>query len=146
MRQVVQAVGTMLPDEYLDLLRHSNGEGDLCLAPGWFVLSSVAEMIDILNDDFYREQFNGFLFFGGNGGLEMLAFDRRVENGWTIVMIDPIAGPESAETIAADFGEFVRAIGIECDDDLTPNVLRLGAGPRQGQLGHAPSEPPHKSC
>jgi hypothetical protein len=59
------------------------------------------------------EQFPSFLFFGSNGGLELLAFDLRSGPPWPIVMIDPIAGPESAEEIAPDLATFVKAIGLE---------------------------------
>jgi hypothetical protein len=55
------------------------------------------------------------MFFGSNGGLESIAFDLRVGPPWPIVMIDQIAGPESAKEIAANMGAFIEAIGIEAE-------------------------------
>ena len=101
------------------LLRFSNGgEGDLALPPRFFVLDSVAEILDSLNDRFLTEQFPGFVFFGGNGGLERFALDlNSAVPPFPVVMIDPIAGPESAMQIAPDFSVFVEAIGLEYHDE-----------------------------
>ncbi len=54
-----------------------------------------------------------FFVFAGNGGLESIAFDLRNGPPFPVVMIDPIAGPESAEQIAPDIVAFIEAIGIE---------------------------------
>jgi len=54
----------------------------------------------------------GLLFFGSNGGLERIAFDMRSSRPpWPIVMIDPVAGNDSAVPIAHHLEEFVEAIG-----------------------------------
>ncbi|MFO0913560.1 MAG: SMI1/KNR4 family protein [Pirellulales bacterium] len=107
-----------IPEPLLDLLRQTNGgEGDLALPPLLFVLDTVDDIIDGLNDAFLKEEFPQFLFFGGNSGLERIAFDLRKDTQpLPIVMIDPIAGPESAETIAPDIETFIAAIGVEFDD------------------------------
>src|SRR5260221_4294030 len=64
------------PDEYLDLLRFSNGgDGELALPPMWFLLFEIKLTINLRSDEFYRNEFPNFLFFGSNGGLEMIAFD-----------------------------------------------------------------------
>ena len=104
-----------LPDELIALLRFSNGgEGDLALPPLLFALDSVEQIVEGMQDPFYKQMFPGFLFFGGNGGLEKIALDLRAGTPpWPVVMIDPIAGPESAEVIAANFATFVTAIGHE---------------------------------
>jgi hypothetical protein len=103
-----------VPDGLVDLLRYSNGgEGDLALAPGWFVLDSVDVIAGSFDDAHLEEQFDGFLFFGGNGGLERIALDCRGEAPFPVVMIDPIAGPGSAETVAPDIESFIAAIGLE---------------------------------
>ena len=104
-----------LPDELIALLRFSNGgEGDLALPPLLFALDPVEQIVEGMQDPFYKEEFPGFLFFGGNGGLEKIAFDLRAgAPPWPVVMIDPIAGPESATVIAPDFAAFVMAIGHE---------------------------------
>jgi hypothetical protein len=121
--RLVNASPHCLPEILLDLLRLSNGgEGSLALAPQWFVLKNVCEIIASIGDEFLRQAFPGFLFFGGNGGLESIAFECR--NGvepWPIVMIDLIAGPESAERIAANVEVFVQAIGLEYDGNYHAN-------------------------
>lgn len=112
--RLVQACKIKPPGEYLDLLRCSNGgEGDLALPPLIFVLFNVDEVLEMLKDSFYREEFSDFLFFGGNGGLEQIAFDLSKGEPYPIVMIDPIAGAESAVEIAPNMAQFIEAIGLE---------------------------------
>jgi hypothetical protein len=108
-----------LPDELLDLLRLSDGgEGDLALAPRCFILDGVEEALRSLQDPHDREHFAGFVFFGGNGGLERIALDcREGTPPWPVVMIDPIAGPGSAEVIAPSFAVFLSAVGLPYPDE-----------------------------
>jgi hypothetical protein len=116
--RLVESCRVKPPDEYLALLRFSNGgEGDLALPPLLFVLFDVDEALRTWSDSFYREEFTDFLFFGGNGGLEQIAFDLRRGEPYPIVMIDPIAGSESAEEIAPDMARFIEAIGLEYADE-----------------------------
>jgi hypothetical protein len=118
-RRLVSLSPVRLPDELLDLLRFSDGgEGELALAPCWFVLDSVAEIVRGLQDPVEREEYPGFVFFGGNGGLERIALDAREgAEPWPVVMIDPIAGAGSAERIASSMADFVDAIGLVLPDD-----------------------------
>jgi hypothetical protein len=103
-----------LPLEYVALLRFSNGgEGPLALVPLYFQLYSVKDCIELCHSKNIIEQFPDFIFFGSNGGLESIAFDLRTGPPWPIVMIDPIAGPESAERIAPDMSAFIAAVGRE---------------------------------
>jgi len=104
-----------LPVELLELLRFSNGgEGPIALPPECFCMDSVDEIVNGLSDEFLIAAFPGFLFFGGNGGLERIAVDLRNKNApWPIVMIDPVAGIVSAKVIAPDAATFVEAIGLE---------------------------------
>jgi hypothetical protein len=120
-----------LPDELLDLLRFSDGgEGELALAPCWFVLAPcwfvldpVAEIIRSLRTPVEQAEYPGFVFFGGNGGLERIALDARDgSEPWPVVMIDPIAGAGSAERIAPDMEHFVNAIGLEHPQDDAASV------------------------
>ena len=105
-----------LPPEYLELLRFCDGGfGELNAAPLLFGLDSADEAVEYNESEFRREQFPDFWFFGGNGGLERIAFDLRAGPPWRIVMIDPIAGPESAEIIAPDMATFIGMIGIAAD-------------------------------
>ena len=113
--RLTRASPVALPQDFLQLLRFSNGgEGDLALPPLMFVLDSVDDIVAGFRDPFLTEYFPGFLFMGGNGGLERIAFDLRGRvPPWPIVMIDPIAGPDSAVQIASDIQSFVAAIGLE---------------------------------
>ena len=100
---------TELPREYLELLRFSNGgEGPLALSPLWFQLYAVKDCIALcLNQDILA-RFPAFVFFGSNEGLESIAFDLREGPPWRIVMVDQIAGTESAEEIAPNIGAFIE--------------------------------------
>lgn len=116
--RLVAASPCPLPRALLELLRYSNGgEGELALAPRLFMLDRVDEILAGLHDPFLTENFVGFVFFGGNGGLERIALDcRRSVPPFPVVMIDPIAGPESAEQIAPEATSFVSAIGLTYHD------------------------------
>ena len=112
--QLLTASPVRPPESFLALLRCSNGgEGDIALPPLLFVLDPVKEILSGLADSFLQEELPGFMFFGGNGGLERIAFDLRGPEPWPVVMIDPIAGPESAVVIASTFDQFLSALGLE---------------------------------
>jgi hypothetical protein len=116
--QLVSQAKAQLPTEYVELLRLTNGgEGPLALSPLYFQLSSVKECLELFhNNQQLLEQFPRFMFFGSNGGLELIAFDLRSgQPPWPIVMVDPIAGPESAKEIAPDVMTFIGAIGLESE-------------------------------
>ena len=66
-----------------------------------------------IRDQRFHEEFPNFMFFDSNGGLELIAIDLRSGPPWPIVMIDPVAGPDSAEQIAPDVLTFIEAIGLE---------------------------------
>ena len=105
-----------LPREYLELLRFSNGgEGPLALPPLWFQLYAVKDCIALCLNQETLQRFPSFMFFGSNGGLESIAFDLREGPPWRIVMVDQIAGTESAEEIAPNIGAFIEAIGMESE-------------------------------
>lgn len=111
---LVQKSPTELPEGLIALLGYSNGgEGNLALPPLYFVLNTVDEIIRSLYGDFETSEFPGLIFFGGNGGLERIAFDTRdASPPWPIVMVDPIAGLSSVEPIASCFDKFALAIGL----------------------------------
>jgi SMI1 / KNR4 family (SUKH-1) len=111
--QLLSSTKIDLPQEFLDLLKFSNGgEGDIALPPLIFQLYKIQEIIELAKDEFYQEYFPNFLFFGGNRGLEMTAFDLRTKL-YPIVMIDSISGEESAIETAPTIVEFINAIGLE---------------------------------
>jgi hypothetical protein len=104
-----------LPEEYLTLLRHSNGgEGELGVEPGWFQLWPTEKVIEYNNGYEVAENVPGFFGFGSSSGDEMLAFDLRGGKPWKIVMIPFIVMQvEDAIIIADDFGAFVQSMGRE---------------------------------
>jgi hypothetical protein len=107
-----------VPPLLLELLRFSNGgEGPLALPPLRFVLDDVDFILSNLVAPNMREAYPGMLFFGSNGGLESIAFDTRGAGPpWPIVMLDQVAGNESAVTIARDLEEFLKAVGLEAPE------------------------------
>lgn len=101
-----------LPADYISLLRISNGgDGELNLPPQWLQLYDARFVADLASDEIAKWH-PGYIFFASNGGLETIAFDTRGPKPWPIVMIDPIAGPESAVVISPSFASFVEAIGV----------------------------------
>ena len=105
-----------LPAEYLELLRVNNGgEGELNLPPRWFQLYDAQTVMEIASMEI-TELHPGFIFFGSNGGLETIAFNIRGTAPWPVVMLDTVAGPDSAVQIAQSVGEFIQAIGVAFHD------------------------------
>ncbi len=72
---------------------------------------TVAETIESENHG--QADLQGFLIIGGDGGGGYVAFDTRSKPPWPIVTIDMVAGGDSAEVIAPDFGTFYDRIGVE---------------------------------
>ncbi len=104
-----------LPKRYVDLLAFSDGgEGPLAINPHHFCLDPARTVVETINSANHGQvDLHGFLIFGSNGGGEYLAFDTRNGTPWPVVTIDMVAGGESAEVIAPDFGAFYDQIGIE---------------------------------
>lgn len=104
------------PAEYLAFLRYSNGgEGELALEPLWFQLFDVAFAIQLWQDEYSRRQYPDFFFFGSNGGLESIAFDTSRPPPWPVVMVDCVAGIESARRVASSIKDFIENVGLRAD-------------------------------
>ncbi len=109
-----------LPAKYVELLRYCNGgEGELDAPPLYFQLDSIADSMKHNLIWHEKGEYTGFWFIGGNGGMESIGFDLREGPPWSLVMIDLIAGTESAERIAGDIAEFIEKIGLEADRPRT---------------------------
>jgi hypothetical protein len=113
------------PESFTALLRSSNGgEGELALWPGWFVLDSTHDMTSENEESFTSGEMTGIFVFGGNGGLEHIAFDTRNGQPWPVVAFDPVAGITSLQTVAPTFAAFLQAVGYpaaEDDERMSPN-------------------------
>ncbi len=117
---LIEEVGRAFPTEFLDLLRFTNGGyGSLAYPPGILRLASIEEIIATWHATWRwrRDNFPDFLFFGSNGGLESIAFDIPRAVPWPIIMVDIVAGPNSAQVLAPSFADFISAIGLQYDDD-----------------------------
>jgi hypothetical protein len=111
------ASGIKLPEEYLALLRLSNGgDGPLSVEPGWFQLWPVDEVLALNRSYRVHEYLPGLFGFGSNGGGELLALDTRRGPPWPVVMV-PFIGMEedTVVEIAEDFAEFLRTTGGDAE-------------------------------
>ncbi|RJG55925.1 hypothetical protein D0Z70_07800 [Sphingobium terrigena] len=106
-----------LPARYLNLLAFSDGgEGPLAVQPYNLCLDSAMTVAETINSENNGQaDLQGFLIFGSNGGGEYLAFDTREEAPWPVVVIDMVAGGNSASVIAPDFDAFYDRIGFEAE-------------------------------
>ncbi|OAI18212.1 hypothetical protein A1359_05175 [Methylomonas lenta] len=107
------------PVEYIELLRYSNGgEGELALEPLWFQLFDVAFAIQLWRDENYRKEYPDLFFFSSNGGLESIAFDMGCRKPSPIVMVDCIAGLDSACRVSRSIEKFIERVGLRDDQDV----------------------------
>lgn len=120
--QITELLGALPfepPAEYLEFLRYSNGgEGELALEPLWFQLFDVAFTIQLWQDENYRREYPNLFFFGSNGGLESIAIDISYSKPWPIVMIDCIAGLESAIHISSNIEAFIEKVGLCANEEV----------------------------
>jgi hypothetical protein len=108
-----------VPEVLFAFWRFSNGGecNDLALPPMRFALDRVEDATVALAGDFETKEFPDLVFFGGNGGLERIALDYRASADPSVVMVDPIAGLESAEKIADTVEDLILAIGLPYEEE-----------------------------
>ena len=101
-----------LPEEYLALLRFSNGGGgELAVEPGWFQLWPAEEVLRLNRDHAVADYLPGFFGFGSNGGGELLALDARSGPPHKVVAVPfTLMDVDEAVIIADTFSEFVIAL------------------------------------
>jgi hypothetical protein len=110
---LIKETGLDFPEEYLSLLRYSNGgEGELAVDPLWFVIFPVEEVIDRNNSVEVAKELPGYFAFGSNGGGELLLFNTRESKPWKVYYA-PYIGMEEETVLEStpDFEAFVRAMG-----------------------------------
>jgi hypothetical protein len=106
------SVNFSIPEEYLSFLKINNGGfGELDAEPLLFDLFSIKWAVEFNKNWHSENNFLDFWFFGSNGGLESIVLDLRHEQNQPVVMIDVIAGEESAQQIASSMAEFILLIG-----------------------------------
>jgi len=112
---LAEAAPVDLPEEYLELLLHSNGgEGNLGVDPGWFRLWAAERVMEHNSGYGVLQYLPGFLAFGSSGGGELLAFDCRGDKPWAVVMVPAATlAEEDVIRIARDFAAFADALGRE---------------------------------
>ncbi|GLQ98350.1 SMI1/KNR4 family protein [Dyella mobilis] len=99
----------LLPPSYLDLLSRGNGgEAGLAAPPLILVLDPAEDALSFWHSGVCTME--GVFVFGGNGGLELLAFDMRGNQPWPVISFDPIDPDGSVETLADDFPAFLRLV------------------------------------
>ncbi|MEQ5837988.1 SMI1/KNR4 family protein [Paraburkholderia acidicola] len=99
--------GFELPSTYVDLLRFSNGgEGPMPLY-GQFCLDRAEDAGNPKQIGLYPGRF----VFGGNGGLELFAFDLTGNAPWRVLAFDGVDPDGSVRMVADDFAAFLQLIG-----------------------------------
>ncbi|CAB3700832.1 hypothetical protein LMG24238_03627 [Paraburkholderia sediminicola] len=71
---------------YLDRVEDASNPGQIGLYPGWFI-------------------------FGGDGGLELFAFDLTGTSPWPVLAFDGVDPKGSVRKVADDFTQFLLLIG-----------------------------------
>jgi hypothetical protein len=107
-----------LPSEYLLFLEHSNGgEGGLGVQPGWFVMWRAEEVLEQNRGYEIEADLPGFFGFGSSGGGELLAFDTRQGEPYSIVAIPFIPlDADEALLVASSFSQFQALLGCQTNE------------------------------
>ncbi len=119
---LIEQTGLSFPEEYLSLLRYSNGgDGPLDTQPCWFIIEPVEGLIE-LNDrpmQVYvpnigyqvQEYLPGYFAFGTNGSGEFLVFNTQEEQPWKVYSAPMIGSDEDVMECTSDFRTFVELMG-----------------------------------
>ena len=108
-RELEQSSSPLLPAEYLEFLRESNG-GQGFVGDAYLILWKADEVIEFNGLYEIAKYAPGLLLFGSDGGGDAFAFDTRSEP-WPIVMVPFIGmGLDVALPIAPSFAAFFAAL------------------------------------
>ena len=116
-------IGRPLPPKLLELyLLCNGGEGSLPKDPYNFVLWGIEEVAEIREHEHYREFYDRFVFFGGNGGGEYFGIDEAGR----VFFMDPIGGEDSIEVYCTTFDEFIAEVGISSPEEEQHQDFHVG--------------------
>ena len=106
----VHEVGPIPHQDYLDFMRRHAGGAGPAGSKSYITLWPLEEIVSAAKELGTEEYAPGLLLFGGDGGNEGFAFDRRGA-GWPIVSV-PLIGlsRKEAQYIAATFTEFIKLL------------------------------------
>jgi len=105
----LRAAVPSLPEDYLALLARGNGgETELSVSPLNLCIDPAEDALDYWQSGTYT--MDGVFVFGGNGGLQLLAFDMRQPEPWPVVAFDPIDPEGSLEIVAYDFSSLLKFV------------------------------------
>lgn len=109
---MVTELGVALPEDYLDLLRFSNGaEGNLGPDDGSYIIFWAAEDLIISNREYgIKEDYPGLVIFGKNAATAAYAFDTS-RSPMPVIETDFI-DPDHYEKRGDDFLDFLTKMSI----------------------------------
>jgi hypothetical protein len=115
---LITETGLDFPEEYLGLLRYSNGgEGELAVEPWWFVIDPVEDVVERNKDLEIARDLPGYFRFGSSGGGDSLLFNTRESRPWKVYCVDDVGMEEEyVKESAPNFGAFIRAMGHPSPD------------------------------
>lgn len=110
--ELQRMVGVPLLDEYIELLKYSNGgEGDLPPPFYGFCLDTAEQASDPEQLKISAECYPGLFVIGGDGGAQLYAFDMRGDAPFPIVSFDGVDPFASMQRVADSFAALMFMIG-----------------------------------
>jgi hypothetical protein len=110
---LIRETGLDFPEEYLSLLRYSNGgEGELAVQPLWFVIFPVENVVKRNQGLEIAKWLPGYVAFRSSGGGCSLLFNTRENRPWKVYWADDIGmDEEHVFESTPDFAAFIKAMG-----------------------------------
>jgi hypothetical protein len=109
---LLAASPAQLPAEYLELLRlNDGGHASMSGYPGYVRIWPARTAVEYSQDYEVQRWLPGFIAFGDNGGPDMVGFDTRKGEPYTVCAV-PFAPMEweAAMGQLLDFGAFIRQL------------------------------------
>ena len=103
-------LGRVLPPDYVEFLRVSNGGEGFIGKNAYLILWGVEELHSLNRDYEVEDAAPGLLVFGSNGGGEAFGFDTR-SSGWPVVKVPFVVMDwKDARSMGGSFGDFLRRL------------------------------------